>query len=261
MTIRNILLILLLFNYWTSSCQELEFDEFEFVNIESNKTEYIYATTTNELLVLNLKGEVLRRYSNMQYGPLSSIDVSDPLKLLLFYKESNMVIMLNKQLAEINSPVIIDDIAEYEAKLVCRSNKGGFWIYDELSQSVIYINAGRITELQSQSINSLTDAKEPLYIFESDSKVLLTMENGSTLVFDAFATYLNKLYITVLSNVISQNNTIQFWDGICYTNYNFLSKSIEPICNTEYNKAVKVNSKWVLLKNKKIYIADSLKTD
>jgi WD40 repeat protein len=77
----------------------LEADEFigtdDFENIYYIKNNVIYKKTALKTYT----------YSNTQFGGISSIDIKNPLKILLFYSDFNTAIILDNNLNELTSPI------------------------------------------------------------------------------------------------------------------------------------------------------------
>ena len=78
---------------------KLEADAFvgidDFENIYYTRNNIFYKKTPNET----------HSYSNTQFGEISSIDIKNPLKILLFYSGNNTAIILDNKLNELTSPI------------------------------------------------------------------------------------------------------------------------------------------------------------
>ena len=79
-------------------------------------------------------------YTNAFLGNISFADVSDPLRILIYYRELNQVVWLNNFLQELRSPVMLDDIGIDQAVLLCSSNLGGFWVFNQLNNQLQYFD-------------------------------------------------------------------------------------------------------------------------
>ncbi|MFH2096168.1 MAG: hypothetical protein ABIJ16_10720, partial [Bacteroidota bacterium] len=78
----------------------------------------------------NPDGEETAHYSNAYYGEISYADVTDPYRILLYYRDFNQILFLDKELSEIASPIFLSDLSVEQATIACTSNRGGFWVYD-----------------------------------------------------------------------------------------------------------------------------------
>lgn len=58
-------------------------------------------TPQNELLKFNNTGKLLWNYSNRTYGEIKLLDVTDPLRVILYYADFQQIVVLNNNLSEI----------------------------------------------------------------------------------------------------------------------------------------------------------------
>ena len=80
-------------------------DQFSLVKTISIKTDFIttdnlgncYAVRGNILEKYDYKGTLLKTYSNKQYGKISFVDATNPLKLLVFYNGFLQGMLLKKR--------------------------------------------------------------------------------------------------------------------------------------------------------------------
>lgn len=80
-------------------------------------------------------------YKNLSLGEIHSVDLINPLKILVFYKEFNQVILLDNQLSEI-AKINLNEF-NLVAQTCSVASQNHFWIYDNLSNQLIlfdYLN-------------------------------------------------------------------------------------------------------------------------
>ena len=128
-------------------------------------------------------------YSNVYLGNISFADVSDPLRILLYYREFNQAVWLDNFLQELRSPVRLDDLGIDQAILMCSSNLGGFWIFDQLNNQLQYFDKNLKKIYESISLNSLIGEIKPSLIVEKNRMVYLYFPDAGVFTFDQFATY------------------------------------------------------------------------
>ena len=75
------------------------------------------------------------KYADVKSGRIHSIDVSNPLRIVVFYADQFSVKFLDVNLTEINSFKIKDVYSDGWIRLVCSSNNNGLWMYDELRRA------------------------------------------------------------------------------------------------------------------------------
>src|SRR6476646_5964235 len=59
-------------------------------------------TPKNEVLKLNPKGKFLWNYTNKNFGEITQLDVTDPLRVILYYAAYQQIVVLNNNLSEIS---------------------------------------------------------------------------------------------------------------------------------------------------------------
>ena len=73
--------------------------------ISTDQLGNFYIIKNSELIKNNANNNQTLRYSNNLFGKISSIDASDPFRILVFNKDFNKIVFLDKNLTEITSPV------------------------------------------------------------------------------------------------------------------------------------------------------------
>lgn len=64
---------------------------------------YFYTATGDLLEKYDASGSLYKTYSNKTLGKIHSIDASNPLKLVLFYKEASQIVFLDNNLSLIST--------------------------------------------------------------------------------------------------------------------------------------------------------------
>lgn len=93
-------------------------------------------------------------FSSLQLGTLTSVDIINPLKLVLFYKNTNTVVLLDDKLSEItridfNSPSLFRTVG-----FATKANSYDLWIFNEDTQELELFNyRTKSTSMQTQPVN------------------------------------------------------------------------------------------------------------
>ena len=177
--------------------------------IDVDKLENIYVINGAEIVKYNPNGKVLYRYSNTINGAITSVDVTNPLRILVFFREANVLVFLNQQLSKLSDPIDIYDIAGSEASMVGASSEGGFWAYSTDRQSVLLINQQWVKTQETQNLNSWIGGAEITFIKEYNQKVYVGLAN-KMLVFDMFGLYLTTLHFSNESSLSMVNGKVNY---------------------------------------------------
>ena len=155
----------------------------------------------NQLKKLNANGDSVAIFNDVKrFGKAWSIDVSNPLKVLLYYKDFATVIVLDQNL---NLKNIIDLRKQniFQVKAIGQSYDNKIWLYDDLESKLKKIDENgkplfetpdfRLLFDESLSPQSITDADQNIYIYDSAKAVY---------VFDYYGTAKNKILISGWKN-------------------------------------------------------------
>jgi len=150
----------------------------------------VYIIKNNHLVKFVQDYTQVAEYTNLFLGNIHSVDVSDPLRILIYYRDHNQVVWVDNFLSEIRSPIWLDDLGVDQAQLVCSSNQGGFWIFNGLNNQLQYFDVNLQFVHESITLNSLTGPDiQPTFMLEKSRNVYLNVPGFGILVFDRFGNY------------------------------------------------------------------------
>ncbi len=178
----------------------------------------VYIVKENNLIKFDASHRKSADYTNIFLGSIFSIDVSDPLRVLLYYKDHNQIVWLDNYLNEIRSPVFLDELGVDQAELVCSSSQGGFWLLNGLNRQIQYFDARLQPVHESMSLNELTGPDvNPSFIIEKNSQLYLNVPGTGILIFDRFGNYSKTLALnTPASFQVTDRMLFYFKDGQLY---------------------------------------------
>lgn len=96
---------------------------------------------TDQSLIKEERGEKIV-FQNPFLGKLSHLDVRNPLELVLFFDESNQMIVLDNQLSEKFSLNFNLQFPEIDPVYVASASKNFYWVVDGISKQVFYLDYG-----------------------------------------------------------------------------------------------------------------------
>jgi hypothetical protein len=166
--------------------------------------------TSNEIAKFNSNGKISARYSNNIFGNITSVDISDPLKPLVFFKDAQMAVYLNQQFSPVSNPVAISANNEFYATVACNQPSKGFWFFDSNNQTICRMNPLNQIDIRSNGVASELNGDEPINLFFMNNKLYLVCKSGLILTFDAFGNYLRSFRDQITGQAISQNGSLFF---------------------------------------------------
>lgn len=150
--------------------------------------------SNNQLKKLNSNGDSIGVFNDVrQYGKIYSVDATNPLKILLFYKDFANVVVLDRFL-NVRTTINLRKSNILQARAICQSYDNGIWIYDEQDARLKRINdEGAIIDQSADFRLLLEAAPSPVSIFDQDRLVYLYDPRIGLFTFDYFCTLKNKV--------------------------------------------------------------------
>ncbi|HRG23266.1 MAG TPA: hypothetical protein PLL23_02705 [Chitinophagaceae bacterium] len=163
----------------------------------------------NQVKKYNANGDSVAIFNDIRkYGRASLIDVSNPLKVLLYYRDFATVVMLDRFLNPVNT-VDLRKENIFQAKTIAQSYDNKIWVYDEVENKLKKIGEeGKLIQetpdfrlLLDQSVNPVKIADENQYVYLYDS-------TKGVYVFDYFGSLKNVIQIHGWKNLKVNGNYI-----------------------------------------------------
>lgn len=138
---------------------------------------YKYDTTGNLQFQQSLKS----------FGRITDIDVSNPMKFLVFFKEQQLIGFFDNTFTPYQQKTRLNDLGVSYATLVCYSLQfDRFWVYDQDNSKLWLFNShGKLT-LESENLSGLLGISEPVQMLEKNGNLYLVDRNRGVFVFDMF---------------------------------------------------------------------------
>jgi hypothetical protein len=212
-----------------------------------------YIISKKQIIKYSRKGTKLSEYSNNLYGNISHADVSDPFRILLFYKDFNRIVFLNNQLSELSSPIELDELDGVQAEICCTSSSGGFWIYDYFLTKLMYFDKN--LEKKHESANLLTIFRNiglPEFMIEKNDFLYISFPDKGILLFDRFGSYFKTIPLKISKSFqIIDRNIVYFENNMLYTYNPDLLKTDSLIIPVSDYKNVRREKKLLFCSNNK----------
>lgn len=178
----------------------------------------LYIIHDGEIKKYSNEGKWLAQYRNSHYGNIAFADASDPLRVLVYYRDFNTVVFLDKFLAELRSPFSLDDLGMPQAHLVCTSSLGGFWIFHAFERKLYLFNQ-QIDRMAESFVIPLLPGDEalPYFMTEKNREVFLISREAGILRFNQYGSYITSYPIIPVNGCqIIMNNIVFFQTPYLY---------------------------------------------
>jgi hypothetical protein len=151
----------------------------------------------NQVKKLNENGDSVAVFNDVRkFGQATLIDVSNPLKILLYYKDFSTIVILDRFL-NIRNTIDLRQQNIFQVKAIGLSYDNKVWLYDELENKLKKIDEDGRLLLETPDFRLLFgDSPNPQKIFDEDKYVYLYDSAKAVFVFDYYGTLKNKILIT-----------------------------------------------------------------
>ncbi len=219
----------------------------------------VYVYQNRLLKKFSVQGQLLGQYSNFDKGNLHSIDVSDPFKLLLFYKDFNQLIFLDNKLTQLGNAISFDDLGFYSVSAICKSKQKAIWLFDDFENKLIKYSFNPKGIIQQINLNKTNRPLEKITFLLEHGDELYAAENDTTVsVFNQYGTKINELIINSKSDFQLNNKSIIYNNGHSVVSQNLVTGENSNLINLEQANEIRVNKNHVfLLKKTEIHIIDN----
>lgn len=209
----------------------------------------IYLVKEDELIKYLPSGKIFGRYSNLKLGSISTVDATNPLKILVYYKDFQQIVFLDNQLSQNSDVVPLERLGFEQTSLVCASTNNSFWIYSKHNNELLRFNenskkiaaTGNLKQILQTNIN-------PNVMKEYNGYLYLNSPETGIYVFDMFGTFSKIISIKNLQQFQVNENIVYYQKDSVFCSYNFTL--FDEACKTIPNIGKAYN---VYFANKKLY--------
>lgn len=232
----------------------------DFIYLNVDVLDNIYLITSgNRLKKLNSKGDSVAVFNDVKkYGNPTLIDVNNPLKILVYYKNYSSVVVLDRFLTQRNS-INFRKQGIFSVNAISTSYDNNIWLFDEQDNKLKKIDETGKILLESPDLRQLLDTiPSPQYIIDSRNQVFVYDVFKGFYIFDYYGAFKTRLPFTNWSDIaISGNKLLGFSNNMLYS-YELQSLNLKtynlPSFIQDYISIKAVNGKLYLLKKNALEI-------
>ena len=210
-------------------------------------------TPQNEILKFDGKGKFLWNYTNNSYGELTQIDVTDPLRVILYYPAYQQVVVLNNNLGEI-SKYNFNRNPELQIPLIASANNNGFWIYDQINRELSKLTNNFLDDLKTGNIYQRNGFDmQANYMLTDDQQVYVNDVGTGVRIFDQYGNFLKTAVVYPQETFNVDGDEIYFTDKnklMSYNYFTFVLKKITLPQKTDFKKVVLRFNRLIILREK-----------
>jgi hypothetical protein len=150
----------------------------------------------NQVKKFDSKGDSVAVFNDVKkFGQATLIDVSNPLKVLLYYRDFATIVVLDRFL-NIRNTIDLRKQNILQAKAIGQSYDNKIWLYDELENKLKKIDEdGKLLQETTDFRLLIGKAPSPLKIFDENKYVYIYDSLQGVYVFDYFGSLKNNIMI------------------------------------------------------------------
>lgn len=231
----TIFLIILFSNCFSQSVTT----DFEGDRITTDPFGYYYEISDIEIKKYNQSAELQYTYSNNLLGEIASVDASNPLKMLVYFKDFTKVLILDNTLSPASDIIDLTTLDLEETSLACRSYNDGIWYYNPVRFELTRKDIDLLTTNTSNNISILLNKNiQPNFLVEYNNRIYLNDPKNGILVFDVYGTYLKTIAVFGLTEFqvkekyliyVSEDGKVEKYDFFSLETLNYEVNKQSPV--------------------------------
>jgi hypothetical protein len=191
-------------------------------NLQTDRLGNMYVVSkTNQLYKYSQDGKLLSTLNYKYLGNITHVDATNPLEIYVFYKELNLVVFLDNNLAY-RGEMRLADVGVSQAAAVARSFDNGIWVFDlgDLQLKKMDKDGGNV-QASGNVRQYITQESAVSYLYDNDDRVFVNDTANGILVFDVFATYVKTIPVKGCNEIKVIENELFYQQGGILYKYQF----------------------------------------
>lgn len=192
--------------------------EFSYFTVDNLDNIYLINSNSNQLKKITGNGDSAGVFNNVRkYGKLFSIDATNPLKLLLYYKNFATIVVLDRFL-NVRNTINLGKKNIFKVKTIATSYDNNIWLFDEGDSKLKKIDDNGEVMMETVDFRTLFDTvPSPIQITDQDGFLYLYDPNKGFYTFDYYGALKNNMPFLHWTNTeVIGKNMYGFGDSSLY---------------------------------------------
>jgi len=170
-----------------------------------------YYRINDDIIKADRGGRELSRFSRRDLGTPTSFDVSNPLRILVFYAPFARVRILDNNLIE-QSEIDLRSMGILQPKVIAGTPDQGIWIFEEISGSLLKLDTRLKSTAISVDLNQLLGRRPQPDLMIANQRWMVLKDAGEILIFDQFGTRARSLPLPGRTRMLQLNEDRLFYE-------------------------------------------------
>ncbi|MDD2195731.1 MAG: hypothetical protein PHW91_00960 [Bacteroidales bacterium] len=162
----------------------------------------------NRIVCVSESDRLKPTFSRIVLGNPTSVDASDPFKILVFYQNTQTVAIISNDAVLIGKPVELFQFNIGEASCSTRSSLGGIWLAIQGAQKIIRLDKHLKQTEQTIKLPSRYAKFAVIQITEYNGELYVGLEDGSVVAFDTYGALVHEYTYEPFSNFLIDKNRV-----------------------------------------------------
>lgn len=178
---------------------------------------YLISSVTNQIKKIDNDGDSIAVFNNaVRYGKIYSLDVTNPLKVLVYYKDFSTLLILDRFLAT-RTTIDLRKLSITQVKAVAQSYDSQIWLYDEGEGKIKKIDENNNVLLESADLRLVfDDSLSPQKIIDNNGQLYLYDYRLGWLVFDYYMAFKKRVAFSKWQDVSANDNVLWGRDTLLF---------------------------------------------
>ncbi len=155
----------------------------------------IYLVNGSKLSKLDENGKLLRSFDDSFLGDITSVDVDNPLKIMVFYRESGKIVFLDDRLSPVMAALDLFSHGYTSVTLAAYSTDNLIWLYDAAAHELICMDF--YCKEKSRNKLNFSDFEPSQLLACQEKSLLMNNPDDGIYLFDAFGTLVQRIPLQV----------------------------------------------------------------
>ncbi|TDH24088.1 hypothetical protein EXU57_16545 [Segetibacter sp. 3557_3] len=167
-------------------------------------------SASGQIKKLNERGDSVAVFNDVRkHGKIFSIDATNPLKVLVYYKDFATILVLDR-LMNVRNSIDLRKLNMFQVRAVTASYDNNIWLFDELESKLKKIDDNGNVLLQTADFRQLYDSvPRPELMYDRDGQVYLYDRQRGLLIFDYYGAQKNNIALKqVLDLQVADKNFV-----------------------------------------------------
>lgn len=188
----------------------------------------IYVVDKNSTLSkLNSTGGFISSYGDGKFGSLTSINVLNPMKIMLFYKESGVILFLDEKLTPISEPFYLFEKNYQHISLASFSFSNQIILFDPIDSKLFLLDFFMNEISQNQITVKDFNPTKLIPIYEKG--IVFHDPLNGLIFFDSFGTFEKSISILTNAEIQISGNKVGYFENNIWYEYDFQNLDLREL--------------------------------